>query len=63
MARKPRRKKVPEIRKIWDVPLEEIQAVVEHLKKNFPTSGHLVHLEKELKRREEGKPIPEVSDE
>ncbi|UIW10572.1 hypothetical protein PQC38_gp096 [Aeromonas phage BUCT695] len=62
MARKPRKKKIPEIRKIWDLPQQEIEDVVAHLREKFPTSGLLKSYEKELTRRINNEPV-EVVDE
>lgn len=60
MAKRPRKKKVAPIPKIWELPVEEIMKVVNHLSENYPDSAQLMSYSKELKRREEGLPIPEV---
>ena len=51
MARKPRKKKVKAVLRIEDLPLEEIESIVSHLKEKFPTSGQLITYEGELNKR------------
>ncbi|MGL5015026.1 MAG: hypothetical protein ACRC6V_12160 [Bacteroidales bacterium] len=60
MAKRPRKKKVAPIRKIWELPEEEILAVITHLRSKYPDSAQLYRYMREIKRREEGAPIPEV---
>ena len=52
MARKPRKKKVKGPLLIGDLPLEEIQKIVDHLMEKYPTSGQLPTYQEELTRRE-----------
>ena len=63
MARKPRKKKVQPVQKIWEMDVAAIQAVIDHIKPNYPDSAQLVRYEKELKRRENNQPIEEFKDE
>ncbi|MGL5013599.1 MAG: hypothetical protein ACRC6V_04810 [Bacteroidales bacterium] len=51
MARKPRKKKFKGPLLIGDLPIEEIQKVVDHLTANYPTSGQLPTYIEELNRR------------
>lgn len=51
MARKPRKKKVKAVLRIEDLPLEELQKIVDHLREKFPTSGQLITYNEELTRR------------
>ncbi|UZV39647.1 hypothetical protein APT65_00032 [Trabzonvirus APT65] len=60
--RKPRKKKIPEIKKIWDLPLEEIERIIASIEDRFPTSNQLESYRKEIKRREEGEDVKEVQD-
>ncbi len=63
MAKRPRKKKIPELRKIWDFPQEEVEALAAHLRANYPTSHHLITYERELLRRANNEPIPEIPNE
>lgn len=60
--RKPRKKKIPEIKKIWDLPLEEIERIIASIEERFPTSGQLESYRKEVKRREGGEDVREIDD-
>lgn len=60
--RKPRKKKIPEIKKIWDLPLEEIERIITSIEERFPTSGQLESYRKEIRRREEGNDVREMED-
>lgn len=62
MARRPRKKKIPPVLKIWEMKEEEIIKIVEHLREKYPDSAQLYRYMKELKRREDGDPIPEVKE-
>ncbi|MGL5015455.1 MAG: hypothetical protein ACRC6V_14400 [Bacteroidales bacterium] len=61
--RKPRRKKIQPVAKIWEMDVAAIQAVIDHVKPKYPDSAQLVRYEKELKRREDNQPIEEFKDE
>ena len=63
MARKPRKKKVPTVPKIWEMDVAAIQAVIDHIKPKYPDSAQLARYEKELKRREDNQPVEEFKDE
>ena len=60
MARKPRKKKVPTVPKIWEMDVAAIQAVIDHVKPNYPDSAQLVRYEAELERRAKDLPLEEV---
>lgn len=60
--RKPRKKKIPDIKKIWDLPLEEIERIIASIEERFPTSGQLESYRKEVKRREGGEDVREIDD-
>ena len=60
MARKPRKKKVQPIPKIWEMDVAAIQAVIDHVKPNYPDSAQLVRYEAELVRRAKDLPVEEV---
>lgn len=60
--RKPRKKKIPEIKKIWDLPLEEIERIIASIEEKFPTSGQLESYRKEIRRREAGEDVNEIQD-
>lgn len=60
--KKPRKKKIPEIKKIWDLPIEEIMNVITQLEDKYPDSGQLVSYKKEVTRRERGDAVEEAGD-
>lgn len=61
--KKPRKKKIQPIRKLWEIDDGELNAVIAHLQIAYPTSQQLETFEKEMARRKAGLPIPEVKDE
>lgn len=60
--KKPRKKKVKPIQKIWEMDVAAIQAVIDHVKPKYPDSAQLARYEQELKRREEGKPVEVINE-
>lgn len=62
MSRKPRKKKVQPIPKLWEMDEAAILAVIQHLSENYPDSAILGRYKAEIKRRQENKPIPEITE-
>lgn len=60
---KRRRKRIQPIQKLWEMDVAAIQAVIDHIKPNYPDSDQLKRYEAELKRREDHNPAPEIPNE
>lgn len=54
-----RKKKAPTIPKVWEMPDTAVQAIIDHIKSNYPDSAQLVRYENEMQRRVDGVSVEE----